>query len=221
MLTRPVAWTLAGVLLLLVIGTARAADVDVRDFAIQMDGKPAGQFRMTITRQDDGSATMLGAASYHAPALGGLLRRSCVWNCTETWKEDRLLILDSTSGDNSRRTAIAATADAGGLRLRVNGAERRARPDLWVTTFWRLPPVALRNRPVALLDAETGRELTATLKYIDGNPLVKGGQSHPAAHYRISGQVQVDLWYDSLERLVRKEWRDSERRMVMELTGRR
>jgi hypothetical protein len=43
------------------------------------------------------------------------------------------------------------------------------------------------------------------------------GQVQNVNHYRLSGKVAVDVWYDGSERLVRQEWVEEGHRTVLEL----
>jgi hypothetical protein len=36
-------------------------------------------------------------------------------------------------------------------------------------------------------------------------------------HYKLTGKVNVDLWYDGSDRLVRQEWVESGHKTVLEL----
>src|SRR5207249_2066538 len=106
-----------------------------------------------------------------------------------------------------------------GLRVTVNGTERVTRPDVWTTTYWRLADAKFRNQDVPLLDGDTGRDLTAKLQYVDTVPLNVDGQQQQCVHYRLTGQVQVELWYDSQEHLVRQESLEDGHRSVLELSA--
>jgi len=44
------------------------------------------------------------------------------------------------------------------------------------------------------------------------------GQSVSAAHYRLVGDVKVDLWYDAQDRMLRQDSLEDGHRTVLELT---
>jgi hypothetical protein len=209
---------LAGVLLF--AGFARAAnDSEVRDFTTFIDGKQAGDYRMTITGQEDGSVTMMGRANIDIRVLVvGRYRYS--YNGTETWKDGRLVRFESSSNDNGKQQfEVTAVPDADGLRVKVNGREHVARADAWLTTYWRLPDRKLRNQPLALLEADTGRDLSGNLEYVGLEQMSVAGQTVRCAHYRLTGGVQPDLWYDGAERLVRQEWVEDGKKVLLQLTS--
>lgn len=214
--------THAGALLLLAaalvgpgVPRSAAADPEVRDYVTYIDGKRAGDYRMTITGHEDGSVTMQGQAAIRLRVF--LVSYRYTYGGTEVWKGGRLAQLESRTDDNGKQYAVSALADANGVRVRVNNQEGRAPADAWVTTYWRLPEARLRNGNLTLLDADTGRVLSATLQYVGAGQVSVAGQVQNCAHYRLSGQVQVDLWYDTRERLVRQEWVEDNHKAVLDL----
>lgn len=195
---------------------AVAAERETRTFQITIDNKPAGQYVMTIARQDDGTEIMTAQADVRVSYL--VYTYKYTLRATETWKDGRLFALESTSNDDGKKFVVSAAADAEGLRVRVNGQEGRARPDVWLTTYWRLPDARYRNAAVPLLDADTGKEMSARLQYVGIVALSIGGGVQNCAHYRLSGGAQNDLWFDSNERLVRNAFVEDGHRTVIELT---
>ena len=96
----------AGLLVLLILtcpaARARAADTEVREFNIQVDGKQAGQYAMTITRHDDGSETMSGQASVRVKHVLGTYVYT--YQGTERWKQGKLQELKSSCNDDGKRS---------------------------------------------------------------------------------------------------------------------
>jgi hypothetical protein len=69
-------------------------------------------------------------------------------------------------------------------------------------TYWHLPDPKLRNQTIHLLDADNGRALKATLQFVANEQFPVGGKPMACSHYRLSGDVSVDLWFDNQERLI-------------------
>jgi hypothetical protein len=206
---------LAAVLLWPGLPRAAAAAPEVRDFVTSIDGKRAGSYRMTITPGDDGTITMTGAADISLRVV--LVRYNYTYRGTEVWKGGRLQELRSRANENGKPSDVVVVPDANGLRVWVNGQEGRAPADSWVTTYWQLPNAEARKRPQTLVDADTGRVLNATLQYVGASQIAVAGQVQDCAHYRLAGGVQVDLWYDGNDRLVRQEWVEDNHKAVLEL----
>jgi hypothetical protein len=196
-------------------GSARAADVEYRDFNISVDGKPAGEYKMTIHTQDQGRVVMTGEANVRVKYL--VYTYTYFFRGTETWQGNRLVRLDSTANENGKRLAVAAVAEGQGLRVKANGQERVTQPDVWPTTYWRLPDARFRNGSVELLDADTGRPIRARMQLIGTEQIAVAGQMQNCTHYRLSNGVQVDAWFDAQERLIRQDSIEDGHRTILEL----
>jgi len=195
---------------------ASAAETEIRDFRISIDGKPAGEYRLSVTRQDDGTLVQSGQADVRLRVL--VKNYTYAYRGTETWKGGRLVRLDSACNDDGKAFAVSARGGENGIAVRVNGVERRLPADAWTTSYWQLPPAALRNRALTLLDADCGEEIAGRLDYAGSQPVSAGGQSQNAARYRVSGgKLKVELWYDASDRLIRQESVEDGHKTVFEL----
>lgn len=194
---------------------ATEPDSETREFTVKVDGKPAGEYRLSI-RHDQGTFTISAQAEVR-------VRSYLVYNYVyqfrgaEIWKDGKLQRLDSNTVDDKKQFAVQAWNDGKSLHVVSNGQERTTRPDVWTSIYWRLPEARFRNQSVPLIDADTGRDIRATLQYVGVNSINVNGQTLNCAHYRLVGGVQVDLWYDAQERLVRHESIEDGHRTLLEL----
>jgi hypothetical protein len=201
-------------------GQARAAapEIETRDFTVTVDNKDAGNYRMTVERQENGTLIMSGTASVEVRYR--LFKYKYTYSGKEVWKDGRLVNLSSTCNDNGKQYNVAARADANGLRVRVNDRERITRADVWTTSYWRLPDAKHRNQAVPLLDADTGKEYSGQLKHVGTEQVLVGGQKQSCAHYQVTGgPAVVDLWFDVHERLVLQSFVEQGHRTTIQLAG--
>jgi hypothetical protein len=196
---------------------AAAADIDQREFAVQVDGKPSGTYQLTIVTQDDGATTATGAATISVK-IGPFTAYSYTYRGTETWKDGQLVRMESSANDNGKRLALAAVSEANGIRVTVNGQQGMHPGQAGTTSYWRLIDQRFRGPQVPLLDADTGRALQAQLTYVGVEQVSVLGKNTPCGHFRLRGDVQVDLWYDGSERLVRQESLEDGHKTILELT---
>jgi hypothetical protein len=196
-------------------GTVRAADTETRDLVISVDGKRAGDVHMTFHRQDDGVTQVSVDTDVDVRIL--IVRYQYSYRGREIWKDGRLQRFSSRCNDNGKQYEVSAVAEEGSLRVRFNGQERVMRPETWLTSYWTLPDAKLRDGVIPLLDADNGRELECRIQHVGAQQRAVMGQVQNVNHYRLTGKVQVDLWYDSTERLVRQEWLEDGHRTVLEL----
>jgi hypothetical protein len=198
--------------------TVRAENVETRDFATYIDGAAAGSYRMGITRKDDGTITMTGDASIKVTKLG-ITAYHYSYRGTEVWSSGRLMSFESKTDDDGTKYTVIANAEKNGLRLKVNSNERMVRPDVWITSYWQLPDPRRRDKSLPLLDADEGKTLTGALRSVGTEQITVAGQKCNCAHYRITGPVMVDAWYDGQDRLVRQEWEEKGHKVQMVLTS--
>jgi hypothetical protein len=200
-----------------VVTPARAADVESRDYTLHVDGKHAGNANMTIDQQADGTTTVTCDTSIQVRVLVKTYKYS--YQGREVWKDGRLQRLDSECNDDGQKYRVSAIANGDRLRIRVNNQpERLARGDVWLTSYWTVAHVKSRKDTVPLLDADTGRDLDCRVQFVGAAQLAVAGQVHNVNHYKLSGKVQVDVWYDTADRLVRQEWIEDGHRTVLELS---
>jgi Domain of unknown function (DUF6134) len=223
-MTRPVRRFLArGLVLALTLlavtdGAIRAEDREERTFAIFVKGKEAGQSRMTLVQQDDGSTYVNASADVKVKLLLGQFTYAV--KCEEWWKDGKLVGLKAEATENGKKTEVAVRPDGAQLQLtvNVNGQARPLRPDVWTTSYWKLADAKYHNKPVPLLDIDTGMEYTGQLKYIGIKSLKVGAQPQDCFHFQVTGgPTAIELWFDRYHRLVRQEFTDSGHPTIVQL----
>jgi YD repeat-containing protein len=211
-------WLLCAGLALPLAGgaAARAADSETREFAVLVDGKSAGTATMTIEKKDDGSTVV----SCDTNVTVRVLIKKYVYTCQtrEVWKDSRLQQFASRCNDDGKQYEVSAAAQADGVRVRVNGRERTAKPEVWLSSYWTLPDPKVRTGVVPVLDADNGRDLQVRIQHIGEAQIAVAGQVQNVQHYRLTGSVRVELYYDAAGRLVRQEWVEEGHPTTLELT---
>lgn len=197
---------------------------ETREFKVWVDGTERGKCTMQIGTRDDGAETVRVDASIRVNFVVYKYTYSCAGH--EVWKDDRLIELQRTADYNGTRYAVKAVPAAQGLHVTVNGKASHTAHEAWPTSYWRLParwhqkaepidgvvqvgaddaPAPIRPQTVPLLDSDHGRALSGTLQRVGEESLMVAGKKMACTHYRITGDVQVDLWYDAGHRLVRQQ----------------
>jgi hypothetical protein len=210
-------WVLVCLGPILFASIALAADTEVREFAVEVDGKASGQNVMTITVQDDGVESVRNVATVTFKHLFGTYRYS--FQGVEHWKGGRVFQLNGSCNDDGTKTEVSAALQGESLRLNINGRERNCRADVWTTSYWKIPAQQFHNTAVPLLDADTGKEMVGQLKYVGVEAHMISGQQQNCHHFRVTGgpSSPIDLWYDGNARLIRQEYTEQGRRVVVVL----
>jgi len=209
----------AAALILFALGApaARAADAETRDFSVSVAGKPVGEVHLTIKPRDDGTITVNCDTDIYVNMLIG--KYKFVFRGQEEWKNRRLVKFASNTDDNGKQFIVSGKAEPAGVRVKVNNAEKLVKSEVWLTTYWCLPDPKFRGKELTILDADNGKVMAATLKYVATEKLKLGGKELTLNRYRLSGGVKMDLWFDGADRLIRQEWVEQGHKTVVELTG--
>jgi hypothetical protein len=197
---------------------ALASEVEVREFSIHVGSKSAGQCVMTMTKENDGTETMSAKADVRVKILLSTYVLTC--EAAEVWRNGRLWQMQSKIDDNGKKVDISVATNGEGLRVRVNGKEQATRPEIWPSSYWKLPDPKLHNNPVWILEVDSGKEVGRRLEYVGVEPVTLGGRQQNCHHYRVTGGPSpIDLWYDGQFRLVRQLFTEDGHRTEFLLTG--
>ncbi len=115
----------------------------------------------------------------------------------EVWRDGRLVALDSTTDDDGRRHRVRVRATAAGLRVEGTDGSFLAPPDTLPTSYWN-PETVARDR---LLDTQHGRMVDIRITPAGQEPVTIDGAAVPSRKYRMSGDLELELWYTPEGRL--------------------
>jgi hypothetical protein len=195
-----------------------ATDLEQRDFSIMVDGKEAGQSRLTITVADDGAIVVTANAKVKFSQL--LFTYNYNVESTEWWKDGKLIGLKSNTVENGKHTEVTAAAAGTQLKIRVNGQDRLGSADDWSSSFWKLADARYHNKPVHIIETDSGKEFMGQLQYIGTEQLTLQSQPQACYHFRVSGGgYPIDVWFDRYHRLARQEFIDSGHKTILQLTA--
>lgn len=196
---------------------ARAADLETRVFAINVDGKKCGDYFLTIGRHE-GDVVVVAAQSNVKVTKLGITFYEYSYRGQEVWKGARLMSLETSSKEKGKDSSVSAKLDGQTLLVKANGSEKRVRADAWTSSCWRLPESSFRNNSVPLLVCDSGAEMAGRLEYVGTEEISVAGVKQTCTHYRVMKDVLHDVWYDANERLVRDEWTSNGHTTVLEMT---
>jgi hypothetical protein len=201
----------------------RAADTrapqieqQTRNYSISIDGTRRGQ--STAQFRSNGSVVRIHSES--SIRINYLVYRyNYTSSGTEIWKDGRIAAVDSTSDYNGTQYVLKGSATPRGLQIATNGEETLVSPDVWDTSYLILPDRLTRVEaaPVVLLDSDRGQRMMGKVRFIGDESLNVADGPIRCSHYRIGGDVQVDVWFDASRRLVRQESRESGHKVRFEL----
>jgi YD repeat-containing protein len=215
--TTPIVPALLVGLALVVAPQAQAAETEVRQFNVSVDGKPSGQYTMTIAKSDDGVTITCEAHVKVKVAL--ITAYHYDFTAIEEWKDGKVQSLRSRCDDDGKKFEITATAGEKGLTVKVNGREKSVRGDVYLTTACCLPDAKRRDGDLPLLEGDNAQEINGKIQQVSSGPMTVCGDSINVTRYRLTSGVAHDVWYDGSDRLVRQEWTEDGHKTVLELSS--
>jgi hypothetical protein len=214
MLRMKLCWSFFG--LLAAASLVQAGGEEHRSFSVWVDKKPAGSHHIVIQSRDDGAQVVTAQADVAVRIL--LVNFRYTYRGSETYKDGRLLQMSTTTNDDGKKHSVTIEATKEGLAMKADGKDFLVKGEPWVTTYWKLPPEKQRGPNIQLLDADTGKLINAKFEKVGIEKITLLGRPTECTHYKLSGGVQVDLWYDGDERMVRQESIEQGHRTLLELS---
>lgn len=187
-----------------------------RNFSILIDGTRRGK---STTQFRSGNGTVWTHSEGEIRINYLVYRYNYSSTGTEVWKDGRLTAVDNTADYNGTQYVVKGAAMSSGLQITTNGAMSLVSPEIWDTSYAFLPERLARADAlrVLLLDSDQGRRLIGKLQFIGEEKVTAAETETPCTHYRITGDVHVDLWFDASRRLVRQESKESGHKVRFEL----
>ncbi len=154
-------------------------------FDIRREGASIGRHEVRFSRQ--GGRLEVDVDIDIAVSLAFFTVFSYRHRTHEVWRDGRLVALDSETDDDGTAFAVSARQRAEGLW--VSGAEGAfvAPAAILPTSYWN--PLTVHQ--ARLLDSQHGRLLEVRPAFVREERLPEG----PARRYRLSGDLELDLWY--------------------------
>jgi YD repeat-containing protein len=185
---------------------------ETRTFQVTVDNKPAGQYQVKVGDKD-GATDVTVNARVEFKHLLGTYRYSL--DSHEVWKDGKLTGLRSVCNDDGTKHDVSLTSDGPTATLTADGRTVKGGGAVWPTTYWKLPAAAGN---LTLIDSDTGKLIPAKLQQVGSEKVRFLGSEQAATKYRLTGGVDVTLWYDAAGRLVRESFVESGHRTVLELS---
>ncbi len=197
-------------------GAPQPIERQTREYSISIDGTRRGSSK-TQFRSSNGVLSLRSESEIRVNFL--VYRYHYVSSGTEIWRNGRIAAVENTSDYNGTQYQLKGSSTPRGLQIMTNGTASLVSSDVWDTSYLILPERLARaeSSTVVLLDSDRGERKSGKIQYIGEEALNVGEGRTPCIHYRITGDVHVDLWYDASRRLVYEESKESGHKVRFEL----
>jgi hypothetical protein len=189
-------------------------------FAVYRDGEAIGRHTIAIAEKDGAQVVEINVDITLRKM--GIVTYRYLHHGSETWSGDRLLSLKTSTDDNSRLYTVEARRTAQGLEVErtapaqlssVDAADQGYRwpevtretfaSDTLPTTLWN---VDCLRRPV-LLNTQYGGLSRIEVTTVGRESLAAGSGPRETTHYRVTGDLQMDQWFDDDGRWIKATFR--------------
>jgi len=177
--------------------------VEVREFEIRVDNRPAGTHSLSIK-----SAGEMNQVSIQSDVKMDFIVYAYVFKfrATEIWRSGRVERADIRCEDGGKKRSFAMKTEGDVQQVSFNGKPTsESTTGVMTTAYWQLPPSELRTSPMTILDVDTGAIKVATLREIGPDNVTYGNKSIACRHFKIDGPSPAELWFDDQNRLVRQK----------------
>ncbi len=111
---------------------------------------------------------------------------------SETWKGKDLVSFKSQTDDNGKKHVITATAAGDKIQFEVDGKRGELPKTIPPASFWSRPSPGTQE----MFDESNGKRLSVKITDLGDEAVTVHGSKRPAHHFRISGDLERDLWFD-------------------------
>ncbi|HEX7377321.1 MAG TPA: DUF6134 family protein [Pirellulales bacterium] len=188
---------------------------EAREFDIFVKDKPAGTCVIRISDLDDGTTRMTSEVNVKLNVV--VFTYQYQFSGQELWRGDRLLSTSNQATDGGKKFDAKASADQGGFHIEANGRRHDAAVIDMTTNYWR-PPQPRPDGSLTLMDADRGAIRAAKVERLPNEAIAFGRQQVTCSHYRLSGDVHSELWFDGQNRIVRQKGLEEGHRTEVRLT---
>jgi Family of unknown function (DUF6134) len=170
-------------------------------FTVLKDGTPVGQHRFNFDRTGDRieihETTEIEVRFATVPLY------TFEHEGRELWENSRPIRIDARTNDNGKNLDITVQADGDGYVRTVNGRVDRFDGSTVVLAFWNKDTL----KHDAFFSAVEDKTLKASFEYAGREKLALAGQVIDVEHYRMVGDEERDLWFDTAGHIAKVEFR--------------
>ncbi len=110
----------------------------------------------------------------------------------ELWRDGRLVQIETKTDDDGESFFVEGRANGKGFEVNGSGGDAVAPADIIPTSYWD-PAIVKQDK---LLNTQTGELMEVSVEPGDETEIVVGDKTVDARHYVMSGDLDLELWYD-------------------------
>lgn len=167
---------------------ARAPAGDIA-FSVYRDGAPLGRHELRFRREGPDLHVEIEIELEVKLAFLTLFRYS--HRNHEVWRDGRLVSLETRTDDDGTPYRVSGRATERGFEVEGSNGRLVLPASIVPTSYWN--PATLDQS--VLLDTQKGGLRQVAVRALGLETLTAGGRGVPARRYRMTGDLELDLWY--------------------------
>lgn len=171
------------------------------DFTVLRDGDEIGRHVIEAERDGDMQTVKIRTDVLVRVAFLPVYRFEHAGS--ETWKNGRLVALESHTNDDGNEHVLSVVRDGANLTVDSDGKKSSVAPTIIPASLWN----SLLVRQAVLLDTLDGSQLPVTVEDLGEDIVDVHDAAVHAHHYRITGALDRELWYDPAGTLIHVRYR--------------
>jgi hypothetical protein len=203
-------YRLVAALLLAVVGPITASGAQdlpygpTLTFAVYRNGEAIG--RHSLAFQHSGSNLTVATSIDFAVKVLGLTAYRYTHRAQEVWSGEAFQSVASQTDDNGKKFSVRAQKTAAGLDVRRNAEHEVMPAGLLPTSHWNVRQVGQSN----LLNTQDGTRAQVQITPLGREKVKTASGWIDATHYRYTGDVAKDQWFDDRGRWVKTTFKASD-----------
>lgn len=174
-----------------------AAAQEVRAFTVLRDGAEIGEHRFAFRRSGDELQVTVDTNLAVKVAFVTVFRFE--HHRLERWSGDKLLSLEGRTNDDGTDYRLEIVAEGNGYTRTVNGKREHIDGPATVASVW-TPVILTTGR---LISAVADQVYQVSTEALGRETVNTGAGSLEGRHYRMTGDLERELWYDDAGNLLK------------------
>jgi hypothetical protein len=170
------------------------------DFKVYRGGEEIGHHRVNFWR--DGDKTVADVEIKLDIYFGPIRVYAYEHKSREVWKDGALVSLEGSTDNDGEPMKAIVRREGDALKIEGTAFSGTAGPALLPSSWWDYDLM----RQSQIIDTQNGKVFPVSVQRIGDVTLTVAGQQVAATHYRLTGELALDIWYDAQGNWLRSEF---------------
>ncbi len=183
------------------------------NFIVLKDGQPIGLHDIVVEWNGDAETVSIQTNILVKVAYVPVYRFEHTGQ--EVWQNGHLVSLQSQTNDDGDKHKLSVAAKADHLDVSGDGVSSQAEASIIPASLWNSNLV----KQSTLLNTLTGKQMHVAVTDLGDDQIQSHGAPVKAHHYKVTGELQRELWYDQSNTLVQIKFKAKDDSDIMYVLG--